>query len=121
MYYYNSHGQQAFTLLILEHGLSGDQSMGSATGTIPGKYIRYNDPASAGDMKDFTDACNGRVTECHLGGCDVGAGATGAAFLQKLADDGNMTVTAWDGAKSTDGKIWYTYDGSSLVTKTPAP
>ncbi len=57
----------------------------------------------------------------HPTDCNVGAGVAGAAFLQKLADDGNMTVTAWDGVKSTDGDMWYTYDGTSLVTKTPAP
>ena len=69
----------------------------------------------------FTAACKGKVTACHLGGCNVGSAPHGSAFLQKLADDGDMTATAWDGVKSTDGKIWYIYSGTTLVTKTDTP
>jgi len=116
--YYDTHGQQPFTLYVLEHGKSGYQSMGDATQEVEGEYIAHNDPASAADLAAFTTACNEKVSACHLGGCNVGSPPNGAAFLQKLATDGNMTATAWDGVMSVLGSgKWYRYVGTTLVTK----
>ena len=117
--YYKNNGQKPFTLVILEHGSSDHQGMGSvATFSDFGQFIRLNDPRVAGDLKAFTDACKeSKVTSCHLGGCNVGSPPNGPDLLQKFATDGNMKVTAWDGIKSIHGDGWFIHEGSKLVEK----
>lgn len=116
------------SVAIIDHGAAGEQSVGDGQGTSVGGTIKLSEIGGAGSWTErFMAACRPKVTTLTLYGCDVGAGANGASFLQGLANGGNMTAQAYDKqvicTKSVLwwGGNWYMCVDATLVSKTPAP
>lgn len=119
-----ANGNVPFTLIIIDHGRSAHQSVGDGQAHLPRGYIN---PTAGTALTDFMNACNGKVTSCKLLGCNVADGAAGEAFLQQLADGGNMSVKAYKGSVypvyGLLGLVnhWSASAGGTIVTKAPSP
>lgn len=76
------------------HGSPGSMSVGDGTGWVEGSYIGAGPlrPSLAGLTAYFCDGA-----EVVILGCNVGRGATGARFIQTLADHWQVNVAAATG------------------------
>jgi len=101
------------TLMLIGHGHSGSISVGDGQTTDSGKYIGlYNELQWSGELSRLSGkfCADAEVT---LRGCNVGAGADGAALVAKLADLWGVTVMA------PSGTCYITHCAGEWVTATP--
>lgn len=97
-----AHKGDPLTIVISDHGNSGDQSVGAGEDNVPGSQL--NDRSQA--TKDFKDAVRGKVKKIWLLGCHVGKDQDFLEYLSCCGADINAftsTVTHVEGVKNPDG------------------
>lgn len=112
-------------LTIIGHGSPGSISVGDGTDSISGRYIGGGtldpsspafDPALRATLAELTPLfCD--TASVTLRGCNVGDGAVGAGFVQRLADLWGVPVRAHQGVVRAGG--YWTSGRWTRATPTP--
>ncbi len=124
---------QPVSVAIVDHGLPGWLSLGGGVNSIPGEYISYLDPNTAGDLSSLMNFMRGKVDRLDFYNCEAARTGPpdpspwtddGDAFLQHIATGIDAPVRGWN--KSTGavhnfvfGGAFYVLKGGVRVTKFP--